>query len=63
MSTFLQYLRDSLQELHQVRWPTRRQAVRLSLIVTVFCLATSAFFGIIDFGLAEAVKALLTTVS
>jgi len=53
------YLREALEELHQVRWPTRQQAVRLSLIVIVFVLVSAAIFGVVDFFLAEAVKNLL----
>ncbi len=53
------YLREALEELHHVRWPTRHQAIRLSLIVIGFVLVSAAIFGVIDFLLAEAVTQLL----
>lgn len=55
-----EYLRGSIEELHQVRWPTRQQAVRLSLIVVAFVAVSAVLFGIMDFGLSALVKFLLS---
>ncbi|MFH0770719.1 MAG: preprotein translocase subunit SecE [Candidatus Peregrinibacteria bacterium] len=60
MTSIIQYIRDSMEELHHVRWPTRNQAVRLSLIVITFTFGSAALYGIIDFLLAQAVKLLLS---
>ena len=57
------YFTESLQELHQVRWPTRQQAVRLSIITVGFTLAASVVFGAVDYVLSLAVQALLNLVS
>lgn len=54
------YIRGSVEELHQVRWPTRQQALRLSWIVVVFVLASGLALGIIDLGLAALVRFLLS---
>ena len=54
------YLQESLAELRHVRWPTRQQAVRLSIIVLGFTAVSAAVFGFLDFGLAEAVQFLLS---
>ncbi|PIR53440.1 preprotein translocase subunit SecE [Candidatus Peregrinibacteria bacterium CG10_big_fil_rev_8_21_14_0_10_49_10] len=54
------YINDCVQELHHVRWPTRHQAIRLSLIVLGFVAASTALFGLLDFGLAKAVSLLLS---
>ena len=54
------YIHEAIEELHHVRWPTRQQAIRLSLIVLGFVLVTSALFGVVDFLLAELVKLLLS---
>ena len=61
MNAIVTYFRESLEELHKVRWPTRRQAVRLSLITVVFIIATSAFFGLIDVLMSQAITAFLRT--
>jgi preprotein translocase SecE subunit len=47
-SSVYNYFREAIQELELVRWPTRQQAVRLSVIVLVFTLVSAALFGILD---------------
>ena len=59
MQSIVTYFQDSLAELRQVRWPTRQQAVRLSVIVIAFTLACTAVLGAIDFGLSTLLKELL----
>ena len=54
------YLHDSVEELKLVRWPTRQQAVRLSLIVVAFIFGTAVLFGVLDFLLARLVTLLLS---
>jgi len=54
------YINGAIEELHQVRWPTRHQAIRLSLIVIVFVVVSAAVFGIVDFLLARLVTLLLS---
>ena len=53
------YINEAIEELHHVRWPTRQQAVRLSIVVLVFTLLSAAAFGLIDFVLAKLVSFLL----
>lgn len=60
MNSILSYVQDSIVELRQVRWPTRQQAIRLSMIVIAFTLACTVILGIVDFGLSELLKQLLT---
>lgn len=54
------YLHDAIAELHQVRWPTRQQAVRLSLITIGFTTAVALAFGGIDYVLSLIVQFLLS---
>jgi len=54
------YLRGAVEELHHVRWPTRQQAMRLSLIVIAFVFGTAVVFGVVDFALARVVSLLLS---
>ena len=55
MNLIVTYLREAVQELELVRWPTRQQAVRLSIIVLAFTLISSILFGLIDLGLSQLV--------
>ncbi len=60
MQPIITFVRDSLAELRQVRWPTRQQAIRLSAIVIAFTIACTILFGVIDFGLSTLLKQILT---
>lgn len=55
-----QYINDSLAELHHVRWPTRQQAIRLSVITIGFTAAMAIAFGAIDYVLNQVVSLLLS---
>lgn len=48
-NAFINYLQESYQELQKVTWPTRSQAVKLTLLVLGFCLATAVVIGVLDF--------------
>ena len=60
MNSILTYLQDSVAELRQVRWPTRQQAIRLSIIVIAFTFACTVVLGAVDFGLSTLLKEILT---
>lgn len=60
MNSIINYFNESVQELRQVRWPTRQQAVRFSGVVIAFVAVSALFFGLVDFGLAELMELLLT---
>jgi len=60
MDKIRNYITDAMQELHHVRWPTRHQAIRLSIIVLGFVAVCTAVFGAVDFGLSLAMKFLIS---
>lgn len=53
MNRISNYIKESLEELRKVRWPTQRQAIRLSAVVIVFMLVSTLFFGLIDVGISQ----------
>jgi len=59
MQAIRRYIAEAMEELRHVRWPTRQQAIRLSIIVIIFVFATSIAFGVVDFGLSQIVKFML----
>lgn len=59
MNSITTYFKDAVEELNHVRWPTRQQAVKLSAITIGFTLVASAVFGLIDYGLSEAIRLIL----
>lgn len=60
MQQIVSFVQNSIVELRQVRWPTRQQAVRLSIVVLAFTLTCTVLLGIVDFGLSELLKNILT---
>jgi preprotein translocase SecE subunit len=56
MNTVTVYIRESLSELRQVRWPTQQQSIKLTTIVIGFIIVCSTFFGLIDASLSEIIR-------
>ena len=50
------YFANSLRELKLVSWPTRRQALSLSLSVIIFSVSIAVFVQLLDFGLGKLFK-------
>ena len=53
------YFRETRAELRKVVWPTREEAINLTLVVVVTIVAMSAFFGVIDYLLTGLFRLLL----
>ena len=47
-NAILRYLRQTWAELKKVRWPSRREATRLTLLVLVVTVVMSVFLGVVD---------------
>lgn len=57
------YVKGSLEELTKVVWPTKNQAVRLTIIVMVFCVVVAIFLGAVDLGFSELYKYVLNSLT
>ncbi len=53
------FWRETIAELRKVVWPTRDQAINLTIIVILTVVAMSAFLGIIDLMLNNLVRLIL----
>lgn len=53
MNAFVNYIRESRDELRKIKWPTRETTVQYSLIVICSVTAATIVFGVIDFGLSK----------
>lgn len=53
------FLQDRIGELHNVTWPTRKQAIHSVILVLIIMLLTGLFLGLIDYFLNEGVLFLL----
>ncbi len=52
-SPIANYFRNAFEELTKVTWPTKNQAVRLTIIVMIFCVVIALFLGFVDYGFNE----------
>ncbi len=43
------YFRETIGELKKVTWPTRQEAINLTIIVLIVTFAMSALLGVLDF--------------
>ena len=56
----IKYLKDSFAELNNVTWPTRKQGIRITVIVLLFMLISGLALGVIDYLFTLGMKALLS---
>jgi preprotein translocase subunit SecE len=54
-----EFFREVRSELRKVVWPTRQEAINLTLIVIGVSAAVGVFLGLVDFAFAEAFTVLL----
>lgn len=55
----LRFFVDAYQELRKAHWPSRREAIRLSLLVAAVCVVVGAVLGGIDFVFLKLMSLLL----
>lgn len=58
---FINYLRESREELKKVVWPTRKETAQNSLLVVGISIGVAAFLGLIDFILNYGLEQFLKT--
>jgi preprotein translocase subunit SecE len=49
------FIGDIIGELRKVTWPSRRDTVRLTIMVLIVCAAVGLFLGALDYGFSELV--------
>lgn len=59
MNRIIQFLREVKVELGKVVWPSRKEALKITVVVILFSLAIALFLGLIDYGLAKLIAILL----
>ena len=53
------FVGDIIGELRKVTWPSRRDTVRLTLVVLLLCFVVAVFLFIFDYGFTELVARFL----
>ena len=52
----LAFIGDTISELRKVVWPTRQEAMRLTVMVLIVCVVVGIILGTIDYGFAELIS-------
>ncbi len=47
------YFKHSFEELTKVTWPTKNQAVKLTIVVLIFCIVFAVCLSVVDYGLEQ----------
>jgi len=47
------YIKGAFEELPKVVWPTKNQAIRITIIVLIFCLVTAVSLALVDYGFTQ----------
>jgi preprotein translocase subunit SecE len=54
------YFRETVGELRKVTWPTRREAINLTIVVLIVTFTMSIFLGLLDFAFARLIALILS---
>jgi preprotein translocase subunit SecE len=54
------YFRETIGELRKVNWPTRREAINLTIVVLIVTFSMSVLLGILDFIYNQIFRLILT---
>lgn len=55
----LSFFPEAVEELKKAHWPTRQEALRLSIIVLIVCVVVGAILGALDYGFTRLLTDLL----
>jgi len=47
------FFKEAIEELRKAHWPTRQEALRLSLLVLIICVIVGAILGVLDYGFTK----------
>ncbi len=53
------FFRETIGELRKVNWPTRQEAINLTIIVLIVIAVMALFLGVLDLGFAEIFRLIL----
>ena len=51
-----EFIGNIIAELKKVVWPTRQEAIRLTLMVLAVCIVIGIILGVVDFGFTKLVR-------
>jgi preprotein translocase, SecE subunit, bacterial len=59
MNKLTTYIKESIEEMKKVTWPTKKETYHYTVIIIGISLAMAIFLGLLDYGFSEGLKAML----
>ena len=59
MKKIVKFLKETKRELKKVNWPTKKQVVKLTIVVVFITLVVALYLGSLDFIFAKMIGVLL----
>jgi preprotein translocase subunit SecE len=56
----VRYIRDSYAEMKKVTWPTRKETIKITIVVIIISLSVAAFLGLLDYIFSLGIKEIIT---
>jgi preprotein translocase subunit SecE len=56
----VRYIKDSYVEMKKVTWPTRKETIRITIVVIIISLSVAAFLGLLDYIFSLGIKEIIT---
>lgn len=60
--TIWSFAREAKMEFSKVVWPTKKEAISMTIVVIIFSLVVAAYLGALDFGLTKLLEFILNKV-
>ena len=60
MGKIIQFLREVKNEMLKVVWPSRNEALKMTLVVILFSTAVALFLGAADYGFSKLLALILS---
>ncbi|MEI6835847.1 MAG: preprotein translocase subunit SecE [Candidatus Falkowbacteria bacterium] len=59
MNKLSTYIKESIEEMKKVTWPTKKETYHYTLLIIGISLVMALFLGLLDYGFSEGIKAIL----
>ncbi len=59
MNKLTTYIKESIEEMKKVTWPTKKETYHYTVIIIGISLTMAMFLGLLDYGFSEGLKAML----
>lgn len=60
MNSILKYLNETKEEMKNVKWPTRKQAINFTVIVIIVSIIIAYYLGLFDYLFATGLRFIIS---